>query len=717
MKKAHVTLLFLFLFFNQVIKAQKVDLDREYVEVKYLKLPSNPITNSEERTFTFTSNDNVTENEVKLYGFNRINNGGKITSSIIYQPILIKEVKIKDIIRTEKDKEGKIIKTTKTYQPIINYVTNAYFEYNNPVDNAIKRWDLGETETHKGKEYSKYKEAYNFYKLNENNLRDSFQDTFIKKCISITNKFLNTNFGYVPYSINELFWILDSESNPEYKGHKKALEDIKTLLSKLKEDTDVTSLKPDVEKIVTYFNSVIPSFSKDKKRHRKMRYASYYNSAKLYYQFDMLEKAIEYANKVIENDYDKKDGKRIIKKSSRLKELLDTNKVTTRRFKTETKDSRTFEEPTTITESKIVVIEKKTIPKTKPITSLKLTGNSEIDNKLVENLLDELELILMIKNRRANPFLGKYTKENKRIKGKLFHSPYSYNNRFNSIETIEFNNKIIGIKVSNPSLGDAEFSLVFSDNKMLKEIHEKYASPKTKTNYTYELYRNAQAQIISIKKFYEKNKNKLVEVSDISYKDGNIFLITSDRLRRRDDKTLLKILQNSGKEHFSTVQFLNKKFIPKTDSYKYKKKSDTIVLYNKETTYQTKRPKKTEIFKEIIVYNNNNKTVKVTSSSTRYKDKTGEEIKTSKIDINEYQGNKIVRTIRDLKNHNTNTKSFKIISVLIDLPPRSSTSPEYEWKYGKYQFDYNGELELIKRDGKHKRKKNGVWSDWIITPY
>ena len=71
-----------------------------------------------------------------------------------------------------------------------------------------------------------------------------------------------------------------------------------------------------------------------------MRYASYYNSANLYYQFGMLDKATEYANKVIDNDYDKKDGKSIIKKSIKLKKLFDKNKTTTRNFKIETLDIR-----------------------------------------------------------------------------------------------------------------------------------------------------------------------------------------------------------------------------------------------------------------------------------------------------------------------------------------------------------------------------------------
>jgi hypothetical protein len=153
----------------------------------------------------------------------------------------------------------------------------------------------------------------------------------------IYDAFYDHEIAGFSYVSNDLFWILDSKKNSEYDGHKKALADMKTLLGEISSEEPLDELKPKLQPIVDYFESVIPKFTDvKKKKHRKMRYASYYNIGRLYYYFDMPDKAIEYANKLIENDYDKSDGKKLIKKSERLKELFEINKLASRHFSVDT---------------------------------------------------------------------------------------------------------------------------------------------------------------------------------------------------------------------------------------------------------------------------------------------------------------------------------------------------------------------------------------------
>ncbi len=63
-----------------------------------------------------------------------------------------------------------------------------------------------------------------------------------------------------------------------------------------------------------------------------MRYASYYNKAKLYLYLDDPDAAIQEAEGLIKNDYDVKDGKKIIETAKKLKELFNKKKVNTRHF-------------------------------------------------------------------------------------------------------------------------------------------------------------------------------------------------------------------------------------------------------------------------------------------------------------------------------------------------------------------------------------------------
>ena len=199
---------------------------------------------------------------------------------------------------------------------------------------------LGNKQTHKGSEYNSYSKASNYYKNNSSNLKDKFQREFVSGSIRQINRTLNQRYGYEPYVANELFWILDSKKNSDYDGHQKALADIKTMLGKISHDAPLDVLHKELDPIVAYFESVVPNYTElKKKKHRKMRYASYYNIGQLYYHFDMPDKALEYANKVIENDYDKKDGKRLIKDVEALKKAFEVNKVTTRHFPVVTVDN------------------------------------------------------------------------------------------------------------------------------------------------------------------------------------------------------------------------------------------------------------------------------------------------------------------------------------------------------------------------------------------
>lgn len=193
----------------------------------------------------------------------------------------------------------------------------------------------------KKKTFNKKSDASTYAKNNVDVIANKFQREFIQKEVNDLKNTLNRRYGYEKWWHKELFWILDSESNPEYAGHKKALEDIKAIFDKITIDSNVKQLDADVKKVEEYFNSVIPKFPKDKRKHRKMRYASYYNIAKLYLTIENFEKAKEYAQKVIDNRYDKSDGKKIIKEADRILKSFKANKTDTRHLKIETTDSRT----------------------------------------------------------------------------------------------------------------------------------------------------------------------------------------------------------------------------------------------------------------------------------------------------------------------------------------------------------------------------------------
>ena len=389
-----------FIFSFIAVSAQKVDLDREYIKVKYTNLPSQPILDENFRTYAVQSNNSRVANEIKVYGFEKLNKEGTLNVDINIGGIIIDNVEISKREKVNKDKEGNVVSTDRFYTPVITYITKGSYSIENSQGKPYS-YALGSTKnTHKGNEYNSYSKAANYYKNNSYNLKAKFRNEFIDNSIYQINKNLNKLYGYEPHVYNELFWILDSKKNADYDGHKKALADIKEVLAKFSHDESLEALKPSLQPIIDYFMSVVPNYPEDKKKHRKMKYASYYNIGRLYYHFDMPYKAIEFANKVIENDYDKGDGKKLIKQSERLKELFEINEITTRHFPVETVDNSDAiaEEVVAQEKPKNVIIEKFLETVFTKADGAKIEGKIKINVVNDETIDSDLDLTNFFKN-------------------------------------------------------------------------------------------------------------------------------------------------------------------------------------------------------------------------------------------------------------------------------------------------------------------------------
>lgn len=78
-----------------------------------------------------------------------------------------------------------------------------------------------------------------------------------------------------------------------------------------------------------------------------------------------------------------------------------------------------------------------------------------------------------------------------------------------------------------------------------------------------------------------------------------------------------------------------------------------------------------------------------------------------------YSDNKTYDYVKDVL-VSENEKGIKetSISIVKDMPKENDTVKDYEWKHGYYTLDANNDLISENRDGKHRTKVNGVWSDW-----
>ena len=68
----------------------------------------------------------------------------------------------------------------------------------------------------------------------------------------------------------------------------------------------------------------------DDKRNRKLRYSAYYNLSTIYYYLDKPEKAREEAEGLIKNEFDEKDGEKLVEYANIMADAMKLAKTNTR---------------------------------------------------------------------------------------------------------------------------------------------------------------------------------------------------------------------------------------------------------------------------------------------------------------------------------------------------------------------------------------------------
>ncbi|WP_299102236.1 hypothetical protein [uncultured Winogradskyella sp.] len=331
--KNTITLIFI-IFTYTFAFSQSANLDREYFNVSYVKLPTHPILDDLKRTFS------TNKRAIALSGFSRVNENGTLDINYRFNGTNVGEVEIKKTKHEKKDDDGNVISTTYSYKVHVTYTSSASISVSNSenIENDYQN-DFSEKDNYQSKKFSTYKAAQNYYNNNRSNLRNTHNSQHQKLILNTINSNLNNIYGYqIINKKSEHFWILGKKKHPEYGKHMEAFESMKAAFSKMRSDESVDNLKNELAPIIDYFNSLVPKYTGTKKKEVKMRYASYYNIAKMYYYLDMPEDTKLYAQKLIDNDYDKSDGKYLIRIANELIERFNANQTNTRHFDVLTED-------------------------------------------------------------------------------------------------------------------------------------------------------------------------------------------------------------------------------------------------------------------------------------------------------------------------------------------------------------------------------------------
>lgn len=327
-----------------VVAQKNVDLDRYRLTVHYMSLPQQRL-DSNYRTFHVEvegtrlmqplMEELSPEASVRLEGWRKMESGGHVSVQVKLGDLLPEGFSVKERVETKKNGNG-IVTGTKTfyYQEVI-YTFEAAATIADYKGMHIMDQDLSSRQykrVYRSPEFQVKQLAEGYFLLNSPSITKELFRKEVMQAMHTLSENLTAQFGYREVAVNDNMWIIDSKKHPEYEAWRKAFSVMSDVLFNMDANTPIDGAREKLAPVINYFERVRTVYTSTKKHDRKIRYATYYNLAVLYYYLDDPQAMMREANGLVLNDYDTRDGKAFEQTAAWLKNLFQQNNIYTRHF-------------------------------------------------------------------------------------------------------------------------------------------------------------------------------------------------------------------------------------------------------------------------------------------------------------------------------------------------------------------------------------------------
>jgi hypothetical protein len=400
----------LLICFFQSIVAQRVDLDGEAFSVSYVRLPRKPLP-AEYTTYSNSISANpddlramgLYEHAIKkqlvVSGYQQVESGGNFFVEARFSDFTPNSSETKTRTETFTDKAGKTVKTT-YYQRTGSYAQTLTMKVVNQEGKVLENKEVVTSPTlFSSKEYTS-KEDFDYYLRTggfERDMKTNNQQALNSGLREIFG-ILNQAYGYLPVTETHKLQILDSEKHPDYAGFQKSWQAARAAFAAIQAEKSLDSARNIMQPAIEYFTKQKDTYNAEEKSGKKLKYACLYNLALIHFWLEDLDKAAEYALAVVTNDYDEKDGKRLLEDIEQLRNAYAKTGKNTRHFKVRTEVSETQKTETEAVAYKTDGDDRKKAAKEK---SLRLTANTvQYDGKLYTIGGQEIAVVFLVENPR-----------------------------------------------------------------------------------------------------------------------------------------------------------------------------------------------------------------------------------------------------------------------------------------------------------------------------
>ncbi len=327
------------------VAAQKrVDLDRYHFTVQYRSLPlvqldSNYRTYNVEIEGTKMMNPFLKElspgNSVILEGWRKLENEGHLTIKVKLDDLLPESFSVKERLETTKNHLGQVTGSRILYHQEIVYTfaaqaTISDYKGMHIMDELLA--DRGYKQTYSSPEFSIKGVAEGYFALNALTTTNNLYKSCVNRAMHYLSDRITTNFGFKEASVSDYVWVVGSKKHPEYTENRQAIQQMSDALFSMTADYCNENMREQLEPVIRYLDKIKRTYTSSSRHDRKIRYASYYNLAVLYYYLDDPQLMMKEANGLVLNDFDTQDGKSFEQSATGRKNLFKISNMTSRHF-------------------------------------------------------------------------------------------------------------------------------------------------------------------------------------------------------------------------------------------------------------------------------------------------------------------------------------------------------------------------------------------------
>lgn len=330
------------------LSAQRVDLDKFKFTSQFRQLPLTQLDTSYHtyqvsiettRLMQGYLADLAAEKTVEVEGWKQLDQQAHLIIRVKLEDLLPESVNVSEREEIVRDRSGKETGRRKLYSQQVTYTFAAFAEvedYRGAHIRKIILADRDRKQVYRSPEFAIKAMADGYFMINSLTVtRDLFRSCATRALRYLSER-ATEEFGYGTTTVTEHMWIVGNKKHPEYQAHRQAFLAMSEVLFNLRADKPLGDALQQLEPAIKYFESIKRKYPSTSKHDRKIRYASYYNLAVMYYYLDDPQSMQREASALVLNDFDARDGKNLEAGAQRLKQrMLDANR-TTRHFAIDT---------------------------------------------------------------------------------------------------------------------------------------------------------------------------------------------------------------------------------------------------------------------------------------------------------------------------------------------------------------------------------------------